>query len=193
MQTLGIILGIVAGVFLATVSNWLYDLAAKAGWFPKKPRPKHIIVVLLGCLPLVVLVALGQLPEREDGSIVLVQNFDAPDYSRSSIEGFDYEALRSGAGPEPRIGDTVVTHYVGMLEDGTVIDSTYDWNSPFSYTFGSGAVIHGFEMGIARMKEGGRSIITIPPSLAYGDTHVDGIPANSTVIFEVELLEVMTP
>lgn len=101
------------------------------------------------------------------------------------------EVLRPGSGEAAKNGDTVVVHYTGTLLDGTKFDSSLDRGQPFSFVLGSGQVIQGWEQGILGMQAGEKAKLSIPPKLAYGDKAVGGvIPANSTLIFEVELLEI---
>ncbi|MCE7893505.1 MAG: FKBP-type peptidyl-prolyl cis-trans isomerase [Myxococcales bacterium] len=87
-------------------------------------------------------------------------------------------------------GKRVRLHYVGTLEDGTVFDSTRERGTPFEAELGKGHLIKGFEEGVAGMKVGGVRRLTIPPELGYGERAMAKIPANATLIFEVELLEV---
>lgn len=101
------------------------------------------------------------------------------------------EVLRPGSGRAAQAGDTVVVHYTGTLLDGTKFDSSLDGGEPFSFVLGSGKVIQGWEQGIVGMQVGEKRKLIIPPGLAYGDNAVGGvIPANSTLVFEVELLEI---
>lgn len=101
------------------------------------------------------------------------------------------EVLQSGTGQAAKNGDTVVVHYTGTLSDGTKFDSSLDRGQSFSFVLGSGQVIQGWEQGILGMQVGEKIKLTIPPELAYGDRAVGGvIPANSTLVFEVELLEI---
>lgn len=95
-----------------------------------------------------------------------------------------------GEGQEAKDGNTVSVHYTGTLEDGTKFDSSLDKNQPFEFTLGAGQVIKGWDQGIAGMKVGGKRKLTIPPSLGYGDQPAGSIPPNSTLLFEVELLEI---
>lgn len=92
----------------------------------------------------------------------------------------------TGSGIEPR--QTITVHYTGTLEDGTVFDSSRTRGTPFEFTYGIGQVIQGWEQGLKTMKIGGRRTITIPASLGYGSRAVGKIPANSTLIFDVELI-----
>lgn len=104
----------------------------------------------------------------------------------------------AGSGAEARAGALVSVHYTGWLYDanapenrGNKFDSSKDRNEPFQFQLGAGDVIPGWDQGVAGMKVGGTRVLTIPPALAYGPNAVGGvIPANSTLVFEVELLEV---
>ena len=100
------------------------------------------------------------------------------------------EDLKVGEGAEAKAGNLVKVNYTGTLTDGTKFDSSYDRNEPFEFTLGAGQVIEGWDKGFAGMKVGGQRKLTIPPSMGYGDQTVGSIPANSTLVFEVELLEV---
>lgn len=100
-----------------------------------------------------------------------------------------------GTGAAAAAGDTVTVNYVGSLTNGTVFDASANHGSTgFTFTLGAGQVIKGWDQGIAGMKEGGKRILVIPASLAYGSQAVgNAIPANSALVFEVELLKVQKP
>jgi len=95
-----------------------------------------------------------------------------------------------GKGAEAVSGKSVTVHYTGTLKDGTKFDSSLDRKEPFTFSLGAGQVIKGWDSGIVGMKVGGKRKLTIPSELAYGANAVGAIPANSTLIFDVELLEV---
>jgi len=88
-------------------------------------------------------------------------------------------------------GDDIVIHYKGTLTDGTIFDSSYDRGEPFQTQIGVGAVIKGWDEGVLGMKLGGKRKLTIPPDMAYGEQGQGPIPPNSTLIFEVELVEIL--
>lgn len=99
------------------------------------------------------------------------------------------EDIVIGTGDEVIAGDTLKVHYVGTLTDGTKFDSSRDRGTPYEFTLGVGEVIAGWDQGLLGMKIGGIRKITIPASLGYGEVEKPNIPANSTLIFEVEVLE----
>uniref|UniRef100_A0A1B0DBC0 peptidylprolyl isomerase n=1 Tax=Phlebotomus papatasi TaxID=29031 RepID=A0A1B0DBC0_PHLPP len=88
-------------------------------------------------------------------------------------------------------GDLVHMHYTGTLEDGTVFDSSVERGQYFTFTLGTGQVIKGWDQGLLGMCEGEKRRLVIPPHLAYGKRAMgDKIPADSTLIFEVELFKI---
>lgn len=98
--------------------------------------------------------------------------------------------VKVGTGDEAVAGKEVTVHYVGTLEDGTKFDSSRDRGTPFTFNLGAGQVIKGWDAGVAGMKVGGVRRLVIPAALGYGDRANGSIPANSTLLFEVELLGV---
>ena len=97
--------------------------------------------------------------------------------------------LEPGSGEGAKDGDAVTVHYKGTLEDGSKFDSSIDRGKPFVFTLGAGQVIKGWDTGVKGMKVGEKRKLIIPSSLAYGQQGIPGaIPANATLIFEVELL-----
>jgi len=90
-------------------------------------------------------------------------------------------------------GDTITVHYNGTFENGTKFDSSYDRGQPFSFVLGAGMVIKGWDQGLIGAKEGEKKRLVLPPELAYGAAGQGPIPPNSTLIFEVEVLDIEKP
>lgn len=95
-----------------------------------------------------------------------------------------------GGGEAVKEGDTVLVHYIGTLPEGTEFDNSNKRGEPFEFTVGEGLVIKGWEEGLVGMKVGGQRILVIPPDMAYGSQAMGPIPANSTLVFAIELLEI---
>ena len=98
---------------------------------------------------------------------------------------------QSGSGPQAKTGDTISVHYTGTLQDGKKFDSSLDRGTPFKFTLGAGQVIKGWDQGLIGMRKGEKRNLIIPASLAYGNASPSPlIPAGSTLVFDVELLEI---
>jgi peptidylprolyl isomerase len=100
-----------------------------------------------------------------------------------------------GSGASPKIGQTAVVHYTGWLyqdgKKGKQFDSSRTRGEPFEFPLGQGKVIPGWDEGVETMKVGGRRTLIVPPQLGYGAAGAGGsIPPNSTLLFDVELLDV---
>jgi len=105
--------------------------------------------------------------------------------------GLKYIVIEPGEGDKPEKGKKVKVHYTGKLEDGSVFDSSIKRGVPIEFTLGVGQVIKGWDEGIADMKVGEKRQLIIPPDLGYGPNgHPPVIPPNSTLIFDVELVEI---
>jgi FKBP-type peptidyl-prolyl cis-trans isomerase len=100
------------------------------------------------------------------------------------------EDTQVGTGAEAASGKTLSVYYTGKLENGKVFDSNVG-KTPMTFTLGAGQLIPGFEQGVTGMKAGGKRVITIPPSLGYGEQGAGtAVPPNATLIFELELVDV---
>ena len=105
--------------------------------------------------------------------------------------GLNVLDLEVGDGDEAGPGQTVVVYYTGWFLDGEKFDSSLDRGEPFSFPLGEGRVIPGWDEGVAGMKVGGWRRLVIPPNLGYGAAGSPPvIPPNSTLVFDVELLDV---
>ena len=108
-----------------------------------------------------------------------------------TASGLEMEEVKAGTGEVAKSGKTVTVHYVGTLTNGSKFDSSRDRGEGFTFRLGAGQVIRGWDEGVAGMKVGEVRKLTIPPELGYGKGgYPPVIPANSTLLFEVELLEV---
>ena len=108
---------------------------------------------------------------------------------KETKSGLKYNILKNGNGENPSLGDLVKVHYKGQLLDQTVFDSSYKRNQPIEFKVGIGQVIPGWDEGIMLLKKGDKAKFIIPSHLAYGESGAGGIiPANATLIFEVELV-----
>ena len=108
----------------------------------------------------------------------------------TTASGLKYIDKVVGTGASPKQGQTVTVHYTGTLTNGTKFDSSVDRGQPFETQIGVGRVIKGWDEGVPGMKIGGKRRLTIPPDMGYGSQAVGNIPPNSTLIFEVELLDI---
>ena len=113
-------------------------------------------------------------------------NFNA----KPTASGLIYVEKVTGTGAKAFAGKKVKVHYTGTLLNGTKFDSSRDRNEPFEFTLGQGQVIKGWDEGIAMMKVGGRAILVVPSVIAYGAEDKGKIPPYSTLVFDVELLDV---
>lgn len=109
----------------------------------------------------------------------------------TTASGLQYQVKKEGDGKSPTINDIVSVKYTGKLIDGTVFDST-EKNGGMPAIFPLAGVIKGWQEGLQLMKEGSEYTLFLPAALAYGEQSVGGIPANSTLVFDVELVKVMT-
>lgn len=124
--------------------------------------------------------------------------------AKKTDSGLMYVIHKSGSGAKPAPGKKVKVHYVGYLEDGSLFDTSIKeiafkngiYNTqrepyaPFSFGLGTGQVIKGWDEGIQLLNKGAKATVIIPPNLGYGENGIPGtIPANSNLIFDIELIE----
>lgn len=108
-----------------------------------------------------------------------------------SPAGFWYTDMTAGQGAVAQSGRTVRVHYTGWLPNGKKFDSSRDRGEPFAFALGAGQVITGWDEGVKGMKVGGRRKLVLPPQMAYGESGAPpDIPPNSTLVFDVEVLEI---
>jgi FKBP-type peptidyl-prolyl cis-trans isomerase FklB len=127
---------------------------------------------------------------RQEGEAFLT-TYSAQDSVVTTDSGLRYKVVREGEGASPTAANDVVVHYEGMLTDSTVFDSSYRRGEPVRFPVTG--VIPGFTEALQLMREGGRYEIVLPPDLAYGDSPQGPGGPGQTLIFTVELLEVLPP
>lgn len=104
--------------------------------------------------------------------------------------GLIYIDVKEGKGNTPEKGQKVKVHYTGTFLDGKVFDSSVERGEPIEFALGEGQVIKGWDEGIGMMRKGGKAVLIIPSNLAYGPAGRSGIPPASTLVFEVELIDI---
>ncbi len=107
---------------------------------------------------------------------------------KTTSSGLQYEVLKPGAGKKPSLKDKVTVHYTGTLVTGTKFDSSHDRGQPAEFPVNG--IIKGWQEALQMMPEGSVYKLYIPPALGYGPQAQPGIPANSVLIFDVELIKV---
>ena len=150
-----------------------------------KPQPKQNTNWRMVGIVLVVLVALAVVAyvwsrRRQDSGSETV-----------TASGLKYVDLVVGDGPNPQVGQTLTVHYTGTLVNGRQFDSSRDRGRPMQFQYGTTPMIKGWDEGLLTMKVGGRRKLTIPPALGYGPSgRPPDIPPNSTLVFDIELLDI---
>ena len=112
--------------------------------------------------------------------------------TKTTKGGVKYETIKEGTGAELKSGQAATFHYVGTLEKGEVFDSTRTTNKPAKFRIGVDPLIKGWEEAVPGMKVGEVRKLTIPPAMGYGERgKPPTIPPNATLIFEVELVDIV--
>lgn len=115
-------------------------------------------------------------------------DLSAMEYRRHN--GLYVQDVEVGEGARADSGDVVTVHYTGWLSTGRKFDSSRDRDEPFDVALGYGRVIDGWDQGIVGMRVGGQRRLVVPPALGYGESGTGPIPANATLVFDVELVDV---
>ncbi|MCE3009773.1 MAG: FKBP-type peptidyl-prolyl cis-trans isomerase [Proteobacteria bacterium] len=125
---------------------------------------------------------------KTEGAAFLEKNKANPDV-KTTASGLQYQIVSEGKGKSPTVEDTVKAHYTGTLINGEKFDSSHDRGQPAEFPVGG--VIKGWTEALQMMKPGGKMKLWIPADLAYGPSARPGIPANSVLLFDVELVEIL--
>lgn len=118
------------------------------------------------------------------------QQIDKDGYT-STPSGLKYKVTYATKGSTPKAGDKVVVHYIGKLTNDTIFDSSVKRGQPFQFQLGKGQVIAGWDEGLALLHKGEKATLVIPPAIGYGAQAMGKIPANATLIFDVELIDII--
>lgn len=152
-------------------------------------KPLQIIIALTGIVLIIIGISIG----KKDTNTTLQNQSEqvmTEDTSQTTSTEMQIETTQTGSGPEIQDGQTAVVHYTGTFADGSVFDSSKTRGMPFEFTVGAGQVISGWDIGVKGMQVGEVRKLVLPPQYAYGEAGVGPIPPNSTLLFEVELLEI---
>jgi hypothetical protein len=171
----------------ATVSNYTKRLERK-----RRERRRKNIILAGTAAAILLLLAIPML------RTLFTKDFEFSDFFMvvddkeivTTRSGLEYQDIEIGTGPEAAEGDQVAVHYIGWLTDGTSFDSSIQRNLPFEFELGTRSVIRGWNEGVEGMRVGGVRILMIPPELGYGSQVNAGIPPNSILIFQIELLNI---
>ncbi len=153
---------------------------------PKPPSARNRQVRIIASVVVLVLAALviGYMIINRDGKS------SGGGTEVTTASGLKYTDIVEGTGPAPKTGQTISVNYTGTLVNGTVFDSSAKQGKPYQFRIGTGVVIKGWDEGLMTMRVGGKRKLTIPSSLGYKDQRSGIIPPNSTLLFDVELLDV---
>lgn len=116
-------------------------------------------------------------------------NVDSSKFQTTN-SGLKYAIVKNGSGSNVKSGDTVTVHYSGFLLDGKKFDSSVERDKPFTFVVDKKQVIKGWDEGVKLLKKGSKAQFIIPPDLAYGARQLGAIPPNSTLVFDVEIIDV---
>ncbi len=133
-----------------------------------------------------------EMKQLEADETMLRNDYIAKNYpnAKQTVTGLYYIETKKGSGNSPVSGEKVKVHYKGMFLDGSVFDSSFDRGTPIDFPIGQGQVIPGWDEGIGMMKKGGTAVLVIPSDIAYGPGGRGSIPPYSTLVFEVELVDI---
>ncbi len=152
---------------------------------------KNLVAGLIVVVALIAVLSVKSGASDQTGSRAQDQSADREeDRGETQIQSLGVADVKLGEGREAEEGDLLSVHYTGRLEDGTKFDSSLDRGRPFDFPLGAGFVIKGWDQALVGMKKGGIRKFIVPPELGYGDQAVSNIPANSRLIFEVELIDI---
>ncbi len=151
-------------------------------------------------IKLVAVKTLKQMQAEESAKMIKLQNQENKEReaylkahkidTKPTASGLIFISKKLGKGPHPKVGEKVSVHYTGYLLNGKKFDSSRDRGKPFEFVLGKHQVIAGWDEGIAKLRKGGKATLIIPSSLGYGARNMGPIPPFSTLVFDVELMDI---
>ena len=129
-------------------------------------------------------------PKNEPTQKTEVKQMTTDSKTIKTDTGLQYEIVKEGTGKTCAKGQKIKVHYTGTLTSGQTFDCSRKRGQPIEFTLGVGQVIKGWDEGVNGMKIGEQRKLTIPANLAYGERAIGSIPANSTLLFDVELVDI---
>jgi len=130
-----------------------------------------------------------ELLEVKDRVVVEMWKVDSTLF-KTTASGVNYAIITQGEGPVVEAGKIITVHYSGYLQDGTMFDSSVERDEPIKFVVGQGQVVPGWDEGLQLLKKGDKARFIIPPKLGYGEMVLEKIPANSTLIFDTEVIDI---
>jgi peptidylprolyl isomerase len=130
-----------------------------------------------------------ELLEVKDKGVAKMWEVDSTLF-KTTASGVKYAVISNGDGPAIEAGKVITVHYSGYLQDGTLFDSSVERDEPIQFVVGQGQVIPGWDEGLQLLKKGDKARFIIPPQLGYGEMQLEKIPANSTLIFDTEIMDI---
>jgi peptidylprolyl isomerase len=150
---------------------------------------KFIALALFAAIGTLPLTTAAQETEKKNKKEKKTMSLVGKEFTTES--GLRYKITQEGKGQRAKAGDQVLVHYTGKLTNDTVFDSSHFRGQPFKFKLGAGQVIKGWDEGIALLNVGDKATFTIPSNLGYGSRAMGKIPADATLIFEVELVSIV--
>lgn len=170
------LLGFAASIMLLAATLWLLQYDASKLTLATVPADQNTAAVVVSSV--------------DQGAAAVAGAVRAAASPSGELERLIVDDVVLGTGERVDVGDTVTVHYIGRLQSGQEFDNSRKRGEPFRFTVGDERVISGWEQGVVGMQVGGQRILVIPPQLAYGDKQFGPIPANSTLVFAIELLSI---
>ena len=172
---------------MATLIIVLRDVKAKAEVEARQAELKALAASIQAAKPVFV----GRAKAVADSTTKLAKEFGAgklPANVQTLPSGLKMAVLKEGTGALPKKGEIVLVNYYGAMKTGVKFDESFTRGEPISFPLGAGQVIRGWDEGLATMKEGTIAVLFVPAALGYGERAQGPIPANSDLVFYVELL-----